>query len=66
MTTPRKINYDSYLIERGALGYYVLDWDWEAERDIAGPFKSIEQAKRWVDRRNQDTHDATWHARTFG
>lgn len=60
MKANRKINYDGYLIQRGALGYYVMDWDWEMERDVAGPLASMEAAKRWVDRRNQQNHDAIY------
>ena len=39
---------DGHLIEKGVFGWYVLDWDYEHERVISGPFKTKAKAIDWV------------------
>lgn len=36
---------EAYIIEKGAFGWYVIDWDYEGDGEtIAGPFKSRQAA----------------------
>lgn len=48
----QKINHEGYLIERGGAGYYICDWDYESETVIAGPVRTLDAARAFIDSRN--------------
>lgn len=45
-----KVQYLGFLIERGAFGWYVLDWDYETET-VIHLAKNKTAAMNWIDRR---------------
>jgi len=39
-----RMQFLSFIIERTATGYWLLDWDYEGEYTVAGPFQSAHRA----------------------
>lgn len=39
-----RMQFLGYIIERSAAGFWLLDWDYEGEQVIAGPFQSVHRA----------------------
>ena len=46
-----RFQYLSYIIEKSAAGWWVLDWDYEDEYVVAGPYRSKHAAMNCVDAR---------------
>jgi len=42
--------YEGFTIERGAFGYYVIDWDYTDEQVCNGgqPFKKLHEAENYI------------------
>jgi len=52
VSNPTQVQYLSFLIERSAKNrFYVLDWDYESEEVVAGPFPSERAAQDYIVRR---------------
>lgn len=47
----KRWNYEGYTIEKGAAGFYVLDWDYEGDGETLNggmPFKTRHEAERFI------------------
>ena len=47
MKIGEQVEFEGYLIERGAGGFWVIDWDYESEETVA-LCRTLDDARSWI------------------
>ena len=52
-----RFQYLGWIIEQGAAGWYVIDWDYEGDGDVFYRAPNKYAAMAWIDRRETNPFD---------